>query len=398
MTFVKDARGRRAHRPRPRPRLPARAAPVTITGVIRTIDRYIMRELFWPYIFGMLGFLVVIAIDPMISAMKNVINKQIDIAVVVKWFLFSLTHDMIFTFPMAMLLSSLLLFGRLSKDSEIVAMKAGGIGFGRLVMPVVFFAFLSTVAAFLFGEFVMPYTTSRARDIQKNDILKLLPVRGAENVYIKDTDQRTIYAGKVIHFPGEEVAVRLEDVVISEYDPKTQLPLRRILAKGGAFMNKQWNFWDGMAYEYDRELNGVLVEEFKSKPIALKERPDDFKKEETRFGEMSLRDLRKRISYHYEKGFHDVVGLLVEFYMKTSIPFACFIFGILGAALGTGNSKTGAFIGFGVSVIIIFIYYVLLSISKSYGKNGVIPPLLAAWLQNLVFLAVALYAVHKVRD
>lgn len=366
--------------------------------MIRTIDRYIIRELFWPYIFGMLGFIVVIAIDPMIAAMKNVINKQIDIAVVAKWFLFSLTHDMIFTFPMAMLLSSLLLFGRLSKDSEIVALKAGGIGFARLVMPVVFFAMMSTAAAFLFSEFVMPYTTRQANEIRKNDILKLLPVRGAENVFIKDTDDRTIYAGKVIHFPGEEVSVRLEDVVISDYDPRTQLPVRRTLAKGGAFMNRRWNFWDGMVYEYDREQASALVEEFKSKPIDLKEKPDDFKKEEMRFGEMSLRDLRKRINYHYEKGFHDVVGLLVEFYMKTSIPFACLIFGILGAALGTGHSKTGAFIGFGVSVIIIFIYYVLLSISKSYGKNGVIPPLLSAWVQNLVFLAVALYAVHKVRD
>ena len=365
---------------------------------VRTIDRYIIRELFWPYVFGMLGFIVVIAIDPMISAMKNVINKQVDVTVVAKWFLYSLTHDMIFTFPMAMLLSSLLLFGRLSKDSEIIALKAGGVSFRRLIIPVVLFALLSTFVAFLFSEFVMPYTTSRARDIQKNDILKLLPTRGAENVYIKDTDWRTIYAGKVTHFPGEEVAVRLEDVVITEYDPKTNLPLRRTLAKGGAYMNRAWNFWDGVVYDYDRELNATLVEEFKSKPVALDEKPDDFKKEDTRYGEMSMKTLRRQIKYRYEKGFHDVVNLLVEFYMKSSIPFACLIFGILGAALGTGHSKTGAFIGFGVSVIIIFIYYVLLSICKSYGKNGLLPPLLSAWVTNLVFLAVALWLVNKVRD
>lgn len=365
---------------------------------MRTIDKYIIRELFWPYIFGMLGFLVVIAIDPMISAMKNIINKQIDIGVVAKWFVFSLTRDMIFTFPMAMLLSSLLVFGRLSKDSETVALKAGGVSFWRLMIPVMVFAFLSTVFAFLFGEFVMPYSVKMARDIQKNEILKLLPVRGAENVYIKDTDYRTIYAGKVLHFPGEEVSVRLENIVVSEYDPATQLVAHRILAKGGVFMQGKWNFWDGMVYDYDRDMNATLVEEFKNKAVDLRERPDDFKKEESNYGEMSSREIFNLVKYHSKKGFQDIAPLLVEFYLKSSIPVACFIFGIMGAALGTGNSKTGAFIGFGVSVIIIFIYYVLLSISKAYGKNGVIPPLFAAWIHNIIFFIVAVWLVYRVRD
>lgn len=362
------------------------------------VDRYIVRELFWPYVFGMLGFVVVIAIDPLISAMKDIINRQIDAGIVVKWFLYSLTHDMIFTFPMAMLLACLLTFGRFSKDSEIVALKAGGLSFWRLMRPVMIFAFLSTIAAFLFGEFIMPYSVSQARDIKKTKILKILPVRGAEDVFIKDTDERTVYAGKVLHYPGQQISVRLENIVVTEYDPDSNLPVHRLMAKGGAHMEGKWIFWDGVEMKYDEEMNSTPVSEFKRREVALEERPEDFRKEETQYGEMSMRDLRKWIRYHDEKGFQDVVTLLVEFYLKTSIPFACFIFGVMGAALGTGHSKTGAFIGFGISVIIIFIYYVLLSIFKSYGKNGIIPSFLAAWGPNLIFLAVAIYLVYKVRD
>jgi len=365
---------------------------------MKVIDKYILRELFWPYIFGMLGFLVVIAIDPMISAMKNIINKQIDMTIVVKWFVFSLTRDMIFTFPMAMLLASLLLFGRLSNDSEIVAMKAGGISFFRLMVPVMAFAFLSSIFAFLFGEFIMPYSVAKARSIKKIEIMKILPVRGAENVFIKDTNYRTLYAGKVVHYPGLQTSLRIENMVISEYDEITNRPIKRILAKGGAYISGKWTLWDGIIYEYDKEMNSSIAEEFKRKIVDLKEKPDDFKKESTKYGEMSMRQLNLWIKYHYKKGFQDVTKLLVEFYMKTSIPFACFIFGVIGATLGTGHTKGGAFIGFGISVIIIFIYYVLLSISRSYGKNGLIPPLLAAWTQNIVFIVAALYLMIKVKD
>ena len=163
-------------------------------------------------------------------------------------------------------------------------------------------------------------------------------------------------------------------------------------------MKGKWVLWDGIVYRYDNDLKGEVVEEFKRKVVSLKEKPEDFKKEDTRYGEMSMRQLRYWIKYHYEKGFQDVTKLLVEFYMKTSIPFACFIFGVIGAALGTGHTKGGAFIGFGISVIIIFIYYVLLSISRSYGKNGVIPPLVAAWLQNIIFIIAAFYLMLKVKD
>lgn len=364
----------------------------------KLVDRYIIRELFWPYVFGMLGFVVVIAIDPLIAAMKDIINRQIEAGVVVKWFLFSLTHDMIFTFPMAMLLACLLTFGRFSKDSEIIALKAGGVSFWRLMRPVMVFAFLSTIFAFMFGEFIMPYSVSRAKEIKKTQILKILPVRGAEDVFIKDTDERTVYAGKVLHYPGQQISVRLENIVVTDYDPVTNLPAHRIMAKGGAYMDNKWLFWDGVEIDYDEQMNSTPKSEFKRQEVNLKEKPADFRKEKINYGEMRGKEILHNIRRHQEKGFQDVMVLLVEFYLKTSIPFACFIFGVMGAALGTGHSKTGAFIGFGISVIIIFIYYVLLSIFKSYGKNGIIPPLIAAWGPNIIFLVVAIYLVYKVRD
>lgn len=344
----------------------------------------------------MFGFIVVISIDPMIYAMKNVITsdgRNVDPLAVLKWFTYSLATDMIFTFPMAMLLATLLVFGAFSNNSELVAFRAGGISFFRLCYPVMAFAVISTIVAFLFGEFISPYAVSRSQQIKRTEILKLLPIMGQENVYIKDSPDRTIFVERV-----DNVNNILTNVIISEYDPKTDYLKKRTYAKTGRFTSGRWLFQDGLVYEYDEKFNARLADRFPARDLHIAQKPVDFKRDEETYQELSMRRLREKIKYAYDHGLADVTGLLVEFYVKTSIPFACFIFGMIGAALGTSNSRSGAFIGFGISIVIIFIYYVIFSISRSLGKNGTISPFLAAWLQNIIFFAAALLLTARVKN
>ena len=100
----------------------------------KTLDKYVFGQLIGPFFLGFFMFVTVIAIDPLISALQNIVNDNISPMVVIRWFLCRLPQDMIFTFPMSMLLTTLLVFGRMSKDSETIAMKAGGINFFRLLM------------------------------------------------------------------------------------------------------------------------------------------------------------------------------------------------------------------------------------------------------------------------
>lgn len=371
-----------------------------MTG-LRVLDRYILRELFWPFLFGMMGFVVVIAIDPMITAMKHVINQDIDPFTVAKWFFFSLTNDMVFTFPMAMLLSALLTFGRLSKDCELIAIQSGGIGFRRLLIPVMVFAVGATGVAFLFSEFVMPFTTRRAAEIRKTQILRILPLPGTDNVTIKDSPDRTLFVGRAYHESG-----RLENVVITDYRSQKEQErsahstpiLRRTFAKSGQFVAGRWIFSEVKVYEVDRHLGARLRDDLPRLEIPLQQKPEDFKRQDAHFNEMSMRALWDRIRYLSDHGLSEVVSTLVEFYLKTSIPFACLIFGMIGAALGTSQTRSGAMIGFGISILITFVYYVVLSLARSYGKNGVISPLTAAWLANVIFFTAGLFLVARVKN
>jgi lipopolysaccharide export system permease protein len=371
-------------------------ARINFFARIKILDLYIIKELIGPFIFGMLGFMVVISIDPMIYAMKNIINSSergVEAVAVLKWFCYSLATDMIFTFPMATLLATLIVFGRLSKDSELTAMKAGGLSFTRLCYPVMWFAMFATVTAFLFGEFVVPHAVKRSQMIKRTQILKLLPIMGQENIYLKDSPDRTIYVER-----ADNVNNILTNIIISNYDHDTGLLKTRVMAKTARHIDGGWVFSDGVLYDFDKEGNGNKIEEFAQKKIFINQKPKDFKRDEQTHQEMSMRDLAVKIRYAYDHGLSDVVGLLVEFYLKTSIPFSCFIFALIGAALGTSNTRAGGFISFGISMLIIFIYYVIFSIARSFGKNGMLSPVMAAWIQNIIFLAAGLLLIKRVRN
>ena len=92
----------------------------------------------------------------------------------------------------------------------------------------------------------------------------------------------------------------------------------------------------------------------------------------------------------------DTTEMRVGLAMKTSLPFASLFFAIIGASFGLTNSRSGAFVGFGVSIGIIFFYYVLMSFFSALGKSGYLPPMLAAWMQNIIFAFIGAYIVKKV--
>ena len=105
--------------------------------------------------------------------------------------------------------------------------------------------------------------------------------------------------------------------------------------------------------------------------------------------QMTITDLYRMIRI-YEKRGMDAGKLWMILHLRISVPWACLILGIVGAALGSRPQRSGSSVGLGLSVIIVFVYYVIMSFSKSLGEAEYLPPLFAAWIANAVFLAIGL--------
>jgi lipopolysaccharide export system permease protein len=308
-----------------------------------------------------------------------------------RWFLNRLPQDMVFTFPMSMLLANLLVFGRMSKDSETTALRAGGINFYRILVPVIIFALLVTAISFYFNEMVVPSSNQNARNIKRYEIMKLVEPEASENSIMRVSDGAFAYARKVFEKSG-----RMEKVLLEYYDEEGFLK-RRVSAATAQ--------WDGDAWRF----NGVIEQDYhKNQALAsptsrpelkipdIIEKPGDFARQSKKPNEMSYMELKERIDTYERTKFMDTTALRVELAKKTSLPFASFFFAIIGASFGLTNSRSGAFIGFGVSMLIIFLYYVLMSVFTALGKSEFLPPILAAWAQNIIFAFVGLHIVSKI--
>jgi lipopolysaccharide export system permease protein len=110
---------------------------------------------------------------------------------------------------------------------------------------------------------------------------------------------------------------------------------------------------------------------------------------------LSLYEIREKLE-RYGPGDRRYNALLVEYYKKFSIPFACLLLGFVGAPLGVKNRRSGKSGSFALSLLVIMSYYVLMTLGEGLGEKAIVPPALAIWFPNVVLGALALYVVTKV--
>lgn len=361
--------------------------------MIRILDKYIFTQLIGPFLFGFFLFVTIIAIDPLMSALQSVVNESVGMNVMFRWFLNRLPQDMVFTFPMSVLLANLLVFGRMSKDSETTALRAGGTNFFRILAPVIVFALLITGFSFIFNELVVPSCNEEARNIRRLEIMRLVEPEASENAVMRTSDGAFAYARKVFEKRGV-----MEKVLLEYYDSQGTLNKRISAATAD---------WDGSAWV----LKSVVEQSYSgasgqtsqiARPelriTSIEETPEDFARQSKKPNEMSYSELKSRIESYERTQFMDTTELRVGLAMKTSLPFASFFFAIIGASFGLTNNRSGAFIGFGMSMLIIFTYYVIMSLFTALGKSGFLPPMFSAWAQNIIFAIAGFYFVKRIND
>ncbi len=361
--------------------------------MMRILDRYIFTQLIGPFLFGFFLFVTIIAIDPMMSALQSIINENVSMMVMVRWFLNRLPQDMIFTFPMSVLLANLLVFGRMSKDSETTALRAGGTNFFRILVPVVIFALVITAISFVFNELVVPGSNQNARNIRRQEIMRLIEPEASENSVMRTSDGAFAYARKVFEKRGQ-----MEKVLLEYYNEQGGL-IKRISAATADWDGEAWVLKQVVTQDYTENIglaSPTTITELRISSI--EETPEDFARQSKKPNEMSYNELKERIRVYERTQFMDTTELKVGLAMKTSLPFASFFFAIIGASFGLTNNRSGAFIGFGVSILIIFIYYVMMSFFTALGRSGALPPMLSAWAQNIIFALVGFYIVKRIND
>jgi len=361
--------------------------------IIKTIDRYILEELLQPFLFGLSFFVAIWLIDLIMELINLVFAKGVPVHIFGLFIIYSLPPTLVISFPMAPLLGILIAFGRLSSESEITAFKAGGYSFSRIVAPVMVFGIFITGLTLLFNEKVVPAANDKFSKLFRREVTLKRPLpKVSENRFFEVGPGRKFFAQKV-----EPKTGFMTGVVMYEGQPKN-FP-RVIEAKKARLEGGNCTFWDGRISDFNAAGSDYHYTYFEQMEYPIDTHyvnPDDVPDSKNP-RRMNLRELWDYIKDLESKGLAEraLNQNWIEFWTKTSIPFASFIFVLIGAPLGSQSSRSGTSIGIGMSVVIIFFYYVLFAAGKAFANGGYLTPFIGVWLPNFLIGAIGIWLIYK---
>lgn len=358
---------------------------------LRLLDKYVLKELLYPFVFGVASFSsIFIASSLLFKIVQYMTTYGASASSVAKLFLYSMPEIINYTFPMSVLLATLMAFGKLSGNSEIVAMKSGGVSYYRIVAPVVALGFIISMFSVIWAEKVVPPSKYEAKRILEVEIKGDMKPKTQEQVVLKTWSGGVLRVTYARVF--DESTGIMKDITIEEF---TNHKLSRVqTAEQAKWENDSWIMENGIVYTVD-EKNGITDKAaFTKQVVPLNTTPRQVTWEQKNADQMTLGELRGYIDI-LERRKQPTGSYWTEIFMRFAIPLASFVFALVGAPLGTQRQRSGSSIGLGISVLVIFVYYAIIAFTSGLGKGGVFPPFLAAMSSNIIFFVAGIFMLRK---
>lgn len=349
---------------------------------MKILTRYIVREFMKPFLLSLLFFCVIILIIQVFNDMRFIMEKKAGFYLAFKYFSLQIPALLIQIVPLAVLFGVLFSLSWLSKNSELIAMRAGGVSIFLVAVPLFFSGLAICAASVLFNETIVPKTT-KMKSYTKDVEIQKMPEAGAnrqrENISMIGADRRIYH---IKSFDGSVPS--MTDILILEFAEGTKLK-SRLDAKSAKFEGDRWVFYDGYARTFDTEGAETSSQPFDRMPYPLPERPGDFLKEQKPPQELNLLELYAYVSQLKRSG-SDCHKEMVELHRKIALPFGCVILAVLGVPWGWSMKKySGVVVSFGICVGVAFFYLGGMQIGQQLGHSGVLSPFLSTWIMNILF-------------
>lgn len=356
------------------------------------LDRFVLGQMLAPFLFGIMSFTVILVAGNLLFKLADLmIQRGVSFAVIMRLFLYSLPGVITLTIPMSCLLAALLGFGNMSANSELVALKSSGISFGRIVRPLVITGVFISIFAFILNETIVPLSERAAANVLRYEVFRTTPPIFKENVFIREESggelQRVIYIGSLRPRSGE-----MSDILVQEFEGGR---IKRLVsAPKGNWVDGVWWLESGQVFEVKDDASVKLLFAFDRQKLNLTMSPSDIDTSSADPAAMSLGELYMTIRNSAMQG-NETGKLWMLLNLRIAVPWASVVLVMVGAAVGSRPQRSSSSMGLGLSVVIVFCYYVIMSFCKSFGEAGYMPAVLAAWVPNAVFLTIGIFLIRR---
>jgi lipopolysaccharide export system permease protein len=303
---------------------------------------------------------------------------------------------------MATLMATLLAYSSLSGNSELTALRSVGVSTTRMVLPALVLSVLMSLLTFMFNDLIVPKANLAATNTLEVALGKALTTETGNNVLysrfgrIKQLEGESIKQLTHLFYSRKYLQGRMVDVTVIDFSRAGQ---RQILtAESGSWNDAQgmWEFSNGHIVNLDEASGTTTSARFDRYLYPLSRNPVEVAKIPTDPGAMTVGQARRAERLYEEAGnAKEARRMRVRIQEKFAFPAICLVFGLIGSSLGVRPyNRTSRGQGFGISVLLIFGYYLMSFIFSSLGISGTLVPLLAAWSPVMIGLAAGLHLLR----
>ena len=357
------------------------------------LDDLVLRD-FFVYLGMILAtFLMLLLVFTLFELLGDILRNHISTWMVGEYllnvspfFLYNILH-------LSVLLSVLITFGLMERSNEVTAVKATGTSIYRIIVPVLVVAGLLGSSLFFFDQFYLPRANKR-QDALRNQI-KGKPAQ----TYLRP-DRKWIFGqhSDIYYYQFFDADKnQFANLSVFQFEPKTFAITRRIYADRAHWsdVTQRWIYEQG----WERNLRGDAIENYQTFEVTtfpqFNEAPPYFKKEVRQSSEMSYEELRRYIHDLQQSGF-DVVRLKVQLQRKFAFPVVTLVMAILAVPFALSAGKRGAVTGVALAVGIAAVYETVSRLFEAMGNLSQLPPAVAAWSPDVIFVLVGGYLILRV--
>ena len=362
---------------------------------IPLIDRWLLGELITPLLFSIAAFTVVsLSIGVMFDLVRRIVEVGLPLGIALKVLFLKMPGFIVISFPMSMLMATLLAYSRLSENSEIKALRSIGISVPRTILPAIILAFFMTSLTFVFNNNIVPFSNRNAQITLNTSLGKALRTEEASDItffrkgQIKDFSGRPIKKG-LTHLFYAWSFNNNEMVDVTVLDLSKDNLKQILLAEKGKWNSSKgfWEFSNGSLFTLSSK-GETITTKFESYIYPLGEEPLKLAKLPKDANDMTVGEAIQAEKLYRKSGdAKESRRMQVRIQEKFTLPCACIVFALIGSCLGSKpNTRSSRSQGFGLSIVLILVYYVLSFSFSSLGVKGTIQPFFAAW--GPVFISI----------
>jgi LPS export ABC transporter permease LptG len=374
----------------------------------RLLDLYVSRQYLNVFFLAFAGLVGIFYISTFIDLADKLFNGTTTTLLLLQYFYYMTPQYVYYIIPLAALVASLVTIGVMTKNSELIVMRACGVSLYRSALPLILFSMTLSAVLFTLQERVLADSNREAGRL--NAIIRGSPppvfgvlnrrwlVGGSGNIYHYEFyDPRSNQFTRLSTFQIDQTGWKLGTLTFAK-----EVALAGQTGGGEEPPAPSWTARDGWRRDFTIEGSGrdqrtlVKYAPFTQQTVML-EAPAYFQEtEDPDADRMTFSELKTYIAQLQASGYY-AVKYMVQLQRKVAFPFVTLIMTMLAVPFAVTTGRRGAMSGIGIGIVFAIVYWTAQSIFGALGAGGWISPVLGAWAPNIMFGALALYMVLTVR-